>query len=489
MTRKRRFLIDGSALVYRAHFAFGKNPLLNSRGENTSAVFGYINTLLSLLERESPEEIAVVFDTSAPNFRHALFAEYKATREKMPEELAEQLPVIRHLTSNLGIKVLHQSGVEADDIIGTLAKRGEAEGVDVLIISGDKDFAQLVTEHIHIYDPGRGGKNGKDPERIDPAQVLEKYGVRPDQIIDYMALLGDSSDNVPGVKGIGEVTAKKLIAEYQTLDNLYAHLPELSASVRTKLHDKKDMAYLSRDLVTIRNDVEIHTDTSDLSRGPVDAKELHRHFSDLEFHNLLKRIPQIAKHDTTLPSSTPLTTAQGQYRLIRDLDGLSEAIHTCKEAGQLFFHLLLEYDEIRPHYFAFALSHGTQEAWIAIPTHQHTPATLPPPPSLKCPCSKSPNPPKRQPTLRSQHPRVRQSQHPFPPHQPSPPQARPPHKIMLLPISHSLQMRLRSKRPNRPNLRSPPQKPPPQKSPRQKSPPQKPPPQKPPPQKPPPNLR
>ncbi|MCK6511501.1 DNA polymerase I [Myxococcota bacterium] len=367
MTRKRRFLLDGSALVYRAHFAFIKNPLLNSRGENTSAVFGYINILLSLLDRESPEEIAVIFDSAAPTFRHQLFPDYKATREKMPDEMAEQLPIIRYITTSLGIKVLHQSGVEADDIIGTLAVRGEAEGRDVLIVSGDKDFAQLVTEHIHIYDPGRGGKHGKDPERIAPPQVLEKYGVPPTEIVDYMALLGDHSDNVPGVKGIGEVTAKKLIAEYHDLDNLYAHLPQISASIRTKLHDQKDMAYLSRKLVTLQTDVAISTDTSNLSRGPVDAKELYRHFSDLEFHNLLKRIPQIAKSDAPLPTSIPQQSPQGQYHLIRDLDGLSDVIATCRHAGQLFFHPLFEYDEIRPHYFAFALSHGTQQAWIAIP--------------------------------------------------------------------------------------------------------------------------
>ncbi len=367
MTRKRLFLVDGSALVYRAHFAFIKNPLLNSRGENTSAVFGYINILLSLLDRESPEEIAVIFDSAAPTFRHQLFPAYKATREKMPEELAEQLPIIRYITTSLGIKVLHQSGVEADDIIGTLAKRGEADDRHVLIVSGDKDFAQLVTEHIHIYDPGRGGKHGKDPELITPPQVLEKYGVPPTEIVDYMALLGDHSDNVPGVKGIGEVTAKKLIAEYHNLDNLYAHLPQISASVRTKLHVQKDMAYLSRELVTLQTDVAISTDTTHLSRGPVDAKELYRHFSDLEFHNLLKRIPQIAKSDAPLPTSIPQQAPQGQYHLIRDLDGLSEVIATCQHAGQLFFHPLIEYDDIRPHYFAFALSHGAQQAWIAIP--------------------------------------------------------------------------------------------------------------------------
>ncbi|MCB9644756.1 MAG: DNA polymerase I [Myxococcales bacterium] len=359
MTQKRLFLIDGSALVYRAFFAFIKNPLLNSRGENTSAAFGFINALLGLLEREDPDEIAVVFDASGPNFRHQMYPEYKATREKMPDELAEQLPVVRYLTKALGIKVIHQSGVEADDIIGTLAKRGASDGADVMIVSGDKDFAQLVTEKIKLYDPG---KSGKGVTIVAAPDVKEKYGVEPSQIIDYMALVGDSSDNVPGVPKVGPKTAQKLIEDYGSLDQLYASLDKVSGSMRDRLTENKDLAYLSKDLVTIRTDIEIKEDVEDLARGDVDAKELRRLFSDLEFHSLLDRVAQIVKGGETLAPQQ----AQGQYHLIRDLDGLLEVIEICKEAGQLLLHPLFEYNDQGARYHALALAHGPQEAWIAV---------------------------------------------------------------------------------------------------------------------------
>ncbi|NUM73319.1 hypothetical protein HUU40_03050, partial [candidate division KSB1 bacterium] len=354
------YLIDASPYIFRAYFSI-PSSIRTPEGAPANAVYGYTAFLLDLLKREQPSHLAVAFDGSlTTSFRNEIYPAYKAQRELPPAELEAQLDACLEVTKALGMAAYIDDRFEADDIIGTLiAKLAKHEGKFV-VVSGDKDLAQLVNKRVALWD------FAKD-RRFDEKAVKQHFGVRPNQIIDLLALMGDAVDNIPGVKGIGEVTAKKLIAEYHDLDNLYAHLPQISASIRTKLHDQKDMAYLSRKLVTLQTDVAISTDTSNLSRGPVDAKELYRHFSDLEFHNLLKRIPQIAKSDAPLPTSIPQQSPQGQYHLIRDLDGLSDVIATCRHAGQLFFHPLFEYDEIRPHYFAFALSHGTQQAWIAIP--------------------------------------------------------------------------------------------------------------------------
>jgi len=198
-SRKRAFLIDGSAMFYRAYFAFIRNPLINSKGENTSASFGLVNSLLKIMRDENPEYLAIVFDTGEPTFRHEMYPEYKSTRARMPDDLAAQLPRIRQLVAALNIPAFELDGYEADDIIGTFAGKAAAEGCEVWCVTGDKDFFQLVNDNIRIYNPG---KTSEPAEKLGPEEVLTKFGVTPQRVIDKLALMGDTSDNVPGIPAV-----------------------------------------------------------------------------------------------------------------------------------------------------------------------------------------------------------------------------------------------------------------------------------------------
>lgn len=213
---KRLFLLDGTALAYRSYFAFIRNPLINSKGINTSGVFGFTNTLMKILRDEKPDYIACVFDTAAPTFRHEAFPEYKATRQKMPDELAEQLPTIREIVEVFRIPLIEVEGFEADDVMGTLAKRAETEGMETFLVSGDKDFMQLVSDRVRMYALGRGGS---DADVLGPDEVEEKLGVSPERVTDLLGLMGDSSDNVPGVPGVGPKTAKELVGTFGSMEN------------------------------------------------------------------------------------------------------------------------------------------------------------------------------------------------------------------------------------------------------------------------------
>ncbi|HXX64922.1 MAG TPA: 5'-3' exonuclease H3TH domain-containing protein, partial [Bacteroidota bacterium] len=201
---ERLFLLDGMALAYRAYFSFITRPLINSRGENTSAVYGFVTALMKILDDEHPEHIAVVFDTKEPTFRHRLYGEYKATRQKMPEDMAAQLDRLKDVVRAFNTPLLELPGYEADDIIGTLARRAEQEGVLTMMVTGDKDFMQLISPLIKMYKPG---KSGGESEIVEEAGVQEKFGVAPERVIDVLGLIGDKSDNVPGVPGVGEKTA------------------------------------------------------------------------------------------------------------------------------------------------------------------------------------------------------------------------------------------------------------------------------------------
>jgi len=216
-TAPRLFLIDGYALIYRSFFAFINRPLINSRGENTSASWGFVNFLLRIRDEYEPDYLAVVFD-SGMSQREELYPEYKATREKMPEELAASLPRIRQLVEAFRDPVVELDGYEADDVIGTLARKAREAGVEAVVVSGDKDFHQLIGDGVHLLNPGRGGANGVAAEWVDERNATERLGVAPTQVVDYLALIGDSSDNVPGAPGIGPKTAVKLLEEYGSLD-------------------------------------------------------------------------------------------------------------------------------------------------------------------------------------------------------------------------------------------------------------------------------
>jgi len=286
--RPRLFLIDGSALAYRSYFAFIRTPLINSKGQNTGAVFGFTSALIRLIEKEAPEHVTVVFDSREPTFRHEKFPDYKATREKMPDEMADQLPLIDEVSAALGLPIIRCPGYEADDIIGTFARRAEAAGWDSFIVTGDKDFMQLVSDHIKVYDPAR---KGGEPEIIDREAVIARFGVPPERVTDVLGLMGDSSDNIPGVEGIGPKTATELITTYGSLEAALDHAAEVKAKrPREGLLAGRESALLSKDLATIRTDVPLDFDPDRLDRSAPNTQRLIQLFEQLEFPSLLDKV-------------------------------------------------------------------------------------------------------------------------------------------------------------------------------------------------------
>ena len=285
---KRLFLLDGMALVYRAHFAFATRPIITSKGVNTSALFGFTNTLLDIIKTREPTHITVAFDTQAPTQRHVDFPEYKAQREEMPEDLSAALPHVRRMIEAFNIPVLTCDGFEADDIIGTLVRRAEPEGFESWMVTPDKDFGQLVTEKTFIYKPSR---QGEGVEILGLPEVLQKWGVqRPDQVIDVLALWGDASDNIPGVSGIGEKTAAKLIAQYGTVENLLAHTAELKGKLKENLETFRDQALLSKKLATIILDAPCPIDLEGLKLRERNDEQVKSLFVEFEFNSLGRRL-------------------------------------------------------------------------------------------------------------------------------------------------------------------------------------------------------
>ena len=285
---KRLYLIDGYAMLYRSHFALIRNPLINSKGMHTSALFGFINQIMKLINKDKPDLMVAAFDTSKKTFRHEKYAEYKATREKMPEEMIAQLPYLWKILKSMGIPTLEQPGFEADDIIGTLSKMASKEELDVFIVSGDKDFMQLINERIFLYAPS-GKQSGV--KIYDRNGVIDKWGVPPEKIIDLLGLMGDSSDNVPGVPGVGEKTAVKLINEYGSLEASLDHADEVkNKRAREGLQNARTEALLSKELVTIDTNMDLDLDFSTLKTNDLDKESLIDIFQELEFESLLKQI-------------------------------------------------------------------------------------------------------------------------------------------------------------------------------------------------------
>jgi DNA polymerase-1 len=330
--RERLFLIDGSALFYRSHFAFIRNPLINSKGENTSAIFGFASTLLKILSDEKPDYIAAVFDTKEPTFRHIKYKEYKATRQKMPNEMVDQYPRIVELVETFEIPFLEKPGYEADDIIATIAKVAESKEIETYMVTGDKDFMQLLSPLIKMYVI----RPGKDQEILDLHVLKERYQLTPIQVIEYLALMGDSSDNVPGVPGVGEKTAKTLIQEFESLDNLYAKIDQISQKgLKQKLEEGKEKAYLSRELVTIDQQVPVEIDFGKMKMGKIDRQKVFDLFNELEFRSLIERASQFVEGNG-LPSSTIETTDQ-QYVLVSTNDQLTELIKNLNQSKFFVF--------------------------------------------------------------------------------------------------------------------------------------------------------
>jgi len=282
------FLLDGMALVYRAHFAFVTNPIRTAAGRNTSAIYGFANTLLELMTKQKPTHLAVVFDTSAPTARHVEFPAYKAQRQEMPEELSAAIPDVKRLIRAFNLPVLELDGYEADDIIGTLAREAEAAGYTTYMVTPDKDFGQLVTGRTLIYKPGR---QGDDHETLGIPEVLAKWGiVRTDQVRDILGLWGDTSDNIPGIPGVGEKTAQKLIAQYDSLENLLDHAEEQKGKLKESLVKFRDQALLSKRLATIDIKVPLPFEPEKLHIGPRDDETLQQLLVEFEFNALGRRL-------------------------------------------------------------------------------------------------------------------------------------------------------------------------------------------------------
>lgn len=283
---KRLFLIDGHALIFKMYYAFLRHPMINSKGADMSILFGFTKYILELIEREKPTHLAIAFDPPGGTFRHEMYPEYKGTRQETPQLIIDSLEPLCGLCRAMQFPVLMVKGFEADDVIGSMAKRAEKEGFEVYMVTPDKDYGQLISEHIIQYKPG---KSGSDNELIDVKKVCEKYGIsRPEQVIEILTICGDSSDNVPGVKGVGEVGAGKLIAKYDNVENIYAHIEELTPKQKEAFENARGHIGLSHDLVTIKTDIALDVKSEDMEITLNYAPEVADLFELYEFGSLRK---------------------------------------------------------------------------------------------------------------------------------------------------------------------------------------------------------
>jgi len=357
-SKKRLFLIDAMALAYRAYFAFIRNPLINSRGENVSAVFGFTNTLLNILDSEDPEYFAVIFDTAEPTFRHKLYTEYKAQRADMPQDMVDQLPRLHEVLQALNIPDIAKPGFEADDIIGTLSVMAAKKGLQTVIVSGDKDMMQLVSKDTIILNPKR---SGEEPEWLDAKAVVKKIGLGPEKIIDYLALMGDSSDNIPGVKGIGPKTALSLIKEHDSLDKMLDD-PEIVQSTRFRnlIKDDLENAKLSHTLVQIQTDMDLDISMDMLKRGKIDNEAAFDFFQRMEFNTLSKRFtPEQEKIET-------------KYNLVDTPEKFSDFVEKLQATTRFAFDTeTTSAEPMRAEMVGFSFSWKTGQAWyipVKVPT-------------------------------------------------------------------------------------------------------------------------
>ncbi len=285
---EKLFLLDAYALIYRAYYAFIKNPRINSKGFNTSAVLGFVNTLEEVLRKEEPTHIGIAFDPPGPTFRHNAFAAYKAQREETPEVIKWSVTPIKDIIKAYRIPILEIRGYEADDVIGTLATQAGKRGINTYMMTPDKDYGQLVSEHVFMYRPKYGDK---DFDIMGVDEVKEKFNIEsPAQVIDMLGLMGDTADNIPGCPGVGEKTAQKLIAQFGSIESLLAHTDELKGAIKKKVEENEEQIRFSKFLATIKTDVPVELDMETLKRREPDEKELRRIFEQLEFRTLIERV-------------------------------------------------------------------------------------------------------------------------------------------------------------------------------------------------------
>ncbi|MBP1668547.1 MAG: polA [Bacteroidetes bacterium] len=310
---QKLFLLDAYALIFRSYYAFINRPIKNSKGQNTSAIYGFTATLDELIRKENPDYIAVVFDYPGPNFRNILYPEYKANRMKTPEEIKTSVPYIKKVLEGYNIPVIEIDGYEADDVIGTIAKRGEEEGFRVFMMTPDKDYGQLVSDNILMYKPA---KSNNEAEILGKAEILNLYSIQdPVQVVDILALWGDASDNIPGAPGIGEKTAKELIVKYGTVENLFDHIHELKGKQRDSIEKNREQIILSKKLATLETHVPIEIDLEKFKRKPLNSAVLKSVFAELEFRTLSNRI---------LSQEKPAVTEQGVLFASENLGNSSE---------------------------------------------------------------------------------------------------------------------------------------------------------------------
>ena len=363
ITSKKLFLIDGSALAYRSYFAFARNPLINSKGENTSAVFGFLNSLLRIIEDQQPDYLAAVFDTPEPTFRHKIYPEYKATREKMPDEMREQLPRLKQVLDALNVAVIEMPGWEADDIMGALAKQAESQSCETFLVTGDKDFLQLVSPLIKIYNPRRAGE---DVEILEEQGVMKKIGLPPTKIVDYLSLMGDSSDNVPGVPGIGPKAALEILTQFDNLEDVYSNLDKIKReTIRKKLSEHKDQAFVSRELVTLHTEISLKVKIDELERKSPDPVRTFKLMKELEFHSLLDRFSGYEKVDNL------------NYITIKDLEQLNELVIKLKSCHHFTLDLeTTDVDPMRADIVGLSFSWKEKEAYYIPVVSERIAATL-----------------------------------------------------------------------------------------------------------------
>lgn len=318
--KDKLFLLDAYALIYRAYYAFIKSPRINSKGFNTSAILGFVNTLEEVLKKENPTHIGVAFDPSGPTFRHEAYEKYKAQREETPEAIRLSVPIIKDIIRAYRIPILEVSGFEADDVIGTLATEAGKQGITTYMMTPDKDYGQLVSDNVFMYRPKYGDK---EFEVLGVEQVKAKYEISsPAQVIDMLGLMGDASDNIPGCPGVGEKTALKLIAEFGSIENLLEHTDQLKGALKTKVETNKEMITFSKFLATIKIDVPIELKMDELVREEPNEEELRKIFEELEFRNLMERIFKTEKKQVNVAPQ------QGDLFAIFTPDGKEEEIYS-----------------------------------------------------------------------------------------------------------------------------------------------------------------
>jgi DNA polymerase-1 len=363
----RLFLIDGYALIYRAFFAMLSRPLTTSRGENTSVAWGITNFLLRLAKQHQPEFVAWVHDAGT-SFRHERFPEYKATREKLNAELQQDFDQsvrrVEALLTAFRVPLVAVDGYEADDVIATLAERAAAAGLDVVIVSGDKDFYQLVGPRVSLLNPGRGGPAAVEEQFVTPANATERLGVPPEQTVDFLSLVGDTADNVPGVRGVGEKTAVKLLQEYGTLDGILAHAGDVTAKrVREALESDADRARLSRELVTLHRDVPVVLEMAALATRPPDQAALLALVTELEFHSLVRSLGE--------REVTPEAAPAAQYHVAETAEAVEAVVSRARAAGAFALDTeATSLDPMRATLVGLSVAVAPGEAWYLPFAHQ-----------------------------------------------------------------------------------------------------------------------